>query len=185
MHQSFADGTVAESDRRGRELERLSISARTQLMTFARVHWLRDRGSPRGEAQLWRLWESDWTAIRRTAVRQLPAWCRDGTAAAPPVEGHRLAITSLRQEAISESLGSASAASSSARPAVALQSTLESSVPVIPSPAMAIHRSIVELPAVAMATQAPTRLAKTSMLEDEAMLDTLELVSNASRGLLN
>ncbi|MEI7656935.1 MAG: hypothetical protein WCK33_02590 [Phycisphaerae bacterium] len=184
MHRSIAAGGDAAGDRRSLERERLSISARAQMMTFARALWLRERSSPRGDASLWRLWESDWTVIRRTAVKHLPIWCCDATAIARPVESHRLAITFLLREAIPEALNTPSAASSAVRPTVAVRSIAGSSTPLLASPSLVIQRSLDDIPSIAVASEANARLAKTCMLESGLGTRVLELISDADRGLL-
>jgi hypothetical protein len=186
MHQSVAAGVAeAEADRRGQEMHRLAISARSQMMSFARATWLRERGSPRGDASLWQLWESDWTAIRRTSVAQLPAWCRDVTADVTAAESREYAITFLHSHATPESLRDVSPAESSPpiRLDVAMQPSTSPSTPAMASPSLAIQRTIADTPAIAVASNAQSRLSHTSMLEEQSDQPASEVISGARAGL--
>lgn len=186
MHQSVAAGVAeAEAARRGEEMHRLAISARSQMMSFARATWLRERGSPRGDASLWQLWESDWTAILRSSVAHLPAWCRDVTADTAAAESREYAITFLHRHATPESLSDVDAAdpSPSIKIDVAMRASTSPSMPVMASPSLAIQQTIADTPAIAVASNAQTRLSQTSMLEAPSDQVASEVISGARAGL--
>lgn len=185
MHRSLAAGSGAEVERRDQELQRLSISARSQTMTFARAIWLREHGSPRAGACLWRLWESDWTAIRRTAVASLPAWCRDVTADVTAAESRDYAITFLHGHSIPDSLRTedASDALPPARLDVAMQRASSPSTPLMASPAQAIQRSLDDMPRIVAATGATSRLSQAGMFEDDSDQVVSGIISGIGSGL--
>ena len=185
MHQSIAFDAPVINDRREQEIERLSISARSQLMSFARAMWLREQGSPSPEACLWRLWESDWTAIRRTSVPQLPAWCRDVTADATATESRDYAITCLHDHSTSGFgiLEATTDASPEAAMRVATRSTPRTRATLMASPSLEIQRTLQRSAAVEVATLAKARLARTGILETDSAVISLGVVSGV--GLLD
>lgn len=185
MHQVIAADGPKDLGRSVAERARLSVSARSQMMTFARALWLRERGTPGGDAPLWRLWESDWTAIRRTAVAQLPGWCRDMTAEAGRAESRGFAITFLHGHSMPDSLNVGPDSSPSPGLWVAVRSVAGSSMPPMASPSLAIQRSLDELPAVTATAQTSSRLATTVVLDDRSVAGSLEAAWGIDARLLD
>jgi hypothetical protein len=186
MHQSIAADAASAHDRRDRDIERLSISARSQLMSFARAMWLREQAVPTRDACLWRLWESDWTALRRTSVPNLPAWCRAITGDVAATDGRTCAITFLHAHTTAgfELAPTAVASSPEAPGQVAAWVAVRAAAPLMPSPSLAIQQTIEQTAAIEVTVQASARLARTSILETDAAVSSLGVVSGIG-GLLD
>ncbi len=187
MHQSLAVGVEAESERRERELQRLSISARSQMMTFSRAIWLRERGSPGADACLWQLWESDWTAIRRMSVASLPAWCRDMRADVAAEESRDYAITFLHSHAMPQALRDAASTRTSPafRPDVSMAPAALPGTPLMASPSRAIQMSLDDTPSHTVAPGARARLSQARMFEDRTDSVVAGMIATNEGGLLD